>query len=421
MYKKTIILLTILCFSAILAQADEWEFLGLSGKQILSISIDPDNSQNICAGTEMGLYYSSDGGQNWELKLSSNTFFPFLSYLPHTSDTLITLLSGGTWSDGIYISTDNGNTWMNNGYFINPLRLGFDPAYPSYFYISFPDGIKTSIDYGQNVYNANNGLPNLNMLDVKGDGTNSHEAYAIGEAYLAHTTDFGNNWEEMDGLFGLEDYNPSRIEFEPNGPETLYVTCYAYFARSFNGGAIWYYTSTSTYENMPIVCDPEIPGKLYIGSASGGGVLESSDAGADFTSISYDIGSLDIFSLELDADGYLYAGTRDGIYKYHDIADISGMDVILPQSISLSQNYPNPFNNRTLIEINTGSSQKVCLGIYDIAGRLVRTLFEGNVSGSKSLVWDGSDNNGNIVSSGIYLYSLKTADNTICRKMILLK
>ncbi|MCD6162355.1 MAG: T9SS type A sorting domain-containing protein [candidate division Zixibacteria bacterium] len=421
MYKKVIILLIMVCFSAILAQADEWEFLGLSGKQILSISIAPDNTQNICAGTDAGLYYSSDGGQNWELKLSSNTLFPFLSYLPYSSDTLITLLSGGTWSDGIYFSTDDGNSWTTGNYFINPRRLGFDPINPGYVYICFPDGILTSIDYGQNVSSANNGLPNLNILDVKGDGSHLYEAYAVGEAFLAHTTDFGNNWAEMNGLFGLEDYNPSRIEFAPDNPDTLYVTCYAYFARSFNGGASWQYTSMPTYENMPIVCDPDTPGKLYVGSASGGGVLESNDAGANFISMNQDIGNLNIYSLELDAYKYIYAGTGDGVYKYNTIVNIAVKEPVLPQTVSLSQNYPNPFNSQTFIKIQTDSSQMVWLEIYDIAGRLTRTLFEGYVSGEKSLIWDGADNNGSIVSSGIYLYSLKTADNTVCRKMTLLK
>jgi len=412
------------CFSAILAQADEWEFLGLSGKQILSISIAPDNTQNICAGTDAGLYYSSDGGQNWELKLSSNTLFPFLSYLPYSSDTLITLLSGGTWSDGIYFSTDDGNSWTTGNYFINPRRLGFDPINPGYVYICFPDGILTSIDYGQNVSSANNGLPNLNILDVKGDGSHLYEAYAVGEAFLAHTTDFGNNWAEMNGLFGLEDYNPSRIEFAPDNPDTLYVTCYAYFARSFNGGVTWQYTSMPSSENTPIACDPQVAGVLYVGSTEGGGVLSSTDAGASFTQINENLGNLNIHSLAIDADGKILAGTGSGVYRCDLTSDINDTKPALPKSFSLSQNYPNPFNNRTLIEFSLDSFQHARFDIYDISGKLVKTLFNGNhpgENGIQSVIWDGTDNGGSIVSSGIYLYRLKTDSGSISRKMILLK
>jgi len=425
MNMRAIMIFTLLIITASLTQAYQWQFLGLSGKQVLSVSVDPDNTQNICAGTDAGLYVSFDGGQNWAVRLSIYAPFPFLSYTPQSSDTLIALFSEGSYSDGIYISINNGNSWAPiNESFMYPRRLGFDPVNPGYIYICFPDGILKSQDYGEHISDANDGLPGTNILDVKGDGVNQYEAYAVGETFVAHTTDFGNNWTPMGGLFGLEDYNPNRLEYEPNGPETLYVTCYLYFARSFNGGVTWQYTSMPTSENTPIACDPQITGVIYVGSVAGGGVLSSTDAGESFIPINDNLGNLNIHSLVINADGNLLAGTGNGIYICDLTSGINDTYPVLPRTLSLSQNYPNPFNSRTLIEFSLESFQYARIDIFDISGRLVKTLFDRNpprAGGIQSVNWDGADNSGSIVSSGIYLYRLKTDSGSISRKMILLK
>jgi len=85
-------------------------------------------------------------------------------------------------------------------------------------------------------------------------------------------------------------------------------------------------------------------------------------------------------------------------------------------------NYPNPFNPSTTIEFTIPSSQKTSVAIYDILGREIRTLYNKQLNGgSHSVVWDGKDNTGSIVNSGIYIYRIKTADKTLAGKMILQK
>jgi hypothetical protein len=416
--KLMVILLIVLL--SVSASANYWEFLGLSGMRVLSIETDPINPQYICAGTDSGLYVSSNSGQSWDHQFA-NLNVPFLSYNPYDNDTLWALLGGGSWSDGIHYSIDNGTNWWPRSYMLNPRRLGFDPVNPGFMYICFEDGILKSQDSFQTYSSANTGLPDLNIIDIKGDGSNQLEAYAVGETFIAYTTDFANNWEDIGGLFGLEDYNPNRIEYEPNGPETLYVSCWAYVAISFNGGLDWEYTSTITTDNVPIACDPQVAGRLFVGSASGGGVLISTDAGATFIPFNDSLGNLNIHSLEIDANGRLLAGTEDGIYIYDFSSDIVDNDPIIPSSATLYQNYPNPFNNQTLIEFTFEGSGNVRVEIYDIAGRLVKVLFDGPVNSYQSLWWNGTDKNGDKVSSGLYVYSLKTPDQAIFRKMTFLK
>ena len=94
-------------------------------------------------------------------------------------------------------------------------------------------------------------------------------------------------------------------------------------------------------------------------------------------------------------------------------------------SFELTQNYPNPFNPSTTIDYNIHSSGYVSLNVYDVMGRLVRTLVDeykeaGNANGY-SVTWNGLDNLGNKVSTGVYIYSLQAQGVSTTKKMVLMK
>lgn len=93
-----------------------------------------------------------------------------------------------------------------------------------------------------------------------------------------------------------------------------------------------------------------------------------------------------------------------------------------PTGFAISQNYPNPFNQSTKIEFNLANSGFVSLNIYDLLGRKIQTLVNQHLSwGYKSVLWDGKDNSGNDVASGIYFYRLKVGDFCQTKKLVLLK
>jgi len=96
----------------------------------------------------------------------------------------------------------------------------------------------------------------------------------------------------------------------------------------------------------------------------------------------------------------------------------------IPVTFSLFQNSPNPFNPVTTIQysIPAGESKHVTLNVYDLRGALVRTLVD-DISnpGYYSIIWNGRDEVGTRVSSGIYLYQLKAGEFTKSNKMILMK
>ena len=102
------------------------------------------------------------------------------------------------------------------------------------------------------------------------------------------------------------------------------------------------------------------------------------------------------------------------------VSVVEGM--LVPGQYSLRQNYPNPFNPSTTIRFDLPEASRVQLIIYDAMGREVRTLLWGEQSaGYQSVNWDGADDRGQPVSSGIYLYRLQAESYSETMKMVLLR
>jgi hypothetical protein len=94
----------------------------------------------------------------------------------------------------------------------------------------------------------------------------------------------------------------------------------------------------------------------------------------------------------------------------------------LPEQFSLSHNYPNPFNPVTQIEYALPRNCQVKLIVFNILGQRVKTLVdEFQTAGYKSAHWDGKDDTGSEVASGVYFYKLKAGDYSETKKMILMK
>ncbi|MYG80979.1 MAG: T9SS type A sorting domain-containing protein [Gemmatimonadetes bacterium] len=100
---------------------------------------------------------------------------------------------------------------------------------------------------------------------------------------------------------------------------------------------------------------------------------------------------------------------------------------VRPQETVLAQNFPNPFNPETWIPYQLSESTEVSIQIYDVSGRLVRTLNLGwqpvgsYMTPSSAAYWDGRNAIGERVASGIYFYTLQTSDFAATRRMVILK
>jgi hypothetical protein len=91
-------------------------------------------------------------------------------------------------------------------------------------------------------------------------------------------------------------------------------------------------------------------------------------------------------------------------------------------SYQLEQNYPNPFNPTTTISFALPQASEVSLSIYNLSGQLVKKLVAGEMNaGRHSLVWDATNDRGERVASGVYLYVIKAGEFSAQRKLVLMK
>ena len=135
----------------------------------------------------------------------------------------------------------------------------------------------------------------------------------------------------------------------------------------------------------------------------------------------------DLFILNIDGDLIFHENITSGIPDtlenfIFNQSNISIDDNLLTNQFLLYQNYPNPFNPITRISYDLPEASDVTISIYNMMGRKIKNLINTNQStGYKSVIWNGTNDNGEMVSGGMYLYRLKTNTFRETKKMILLK
>ena len=128
-------------------------------------------------------------------------------------------------------------------------------------------------------------------------------------------------------------------------------------------------------------------------------------------------------------DFELAGRTQDNICYFDNInfsplnsVGVDNRSETFPQGFTLHQNYPNPFNPLTTLRYDLPEDGLVNITIYDMMGRIVSNLVSGQQNaGYKSIQWNATNNRGELVSAGVYLYKIQTGDFVDTKKMIFLK
>jgi hypothetical protein len=111
--------------------------------------------------------------------------------------------------------------------------------------------------------------------------------------------------------------------------------------------------------------------------------------------------------------------------KISDFGTVTGVNdnpPSYPLSFNLEQNFPNPFNPETRIYFTVPTNSHVKIVIYNSLGQIVRRLVDENYSAGQQIVnWDGRNDFGQVVPSGIYFYRMKAGDYMALKKMMMLK
>jgi hypothetical protein len=187
--------------------------------------------------------------------------------------------------------------------------------------------------------------------------------------------------------------------------------------RSFNGGLTW----NTYFEPIRVTADDL---GITLGAADGFYAAVSPYGYYDGTEYFVD------FTFDAGADAGIIGTTQ-----YHTRIEIFG---VIPgvknaddnsahaNGLNLKQNYPNPFNPSTEIRFELASNANTEFTIYNLLGQKIRTLMSGYQSaGLKTVTWDGKNDQGTMVTSGVYIYRIvaKSNDKTFVksRKMLLIK
>jgi|GEM_PF-3918940 len=182
-------------------------------------------------------------------------------------------------------------------------------------------------------------------------------------------------------------------------------------------------TAAGTYDALDVAKFAYLNGSLRM-SLANGYVPVSGDS---FTVITAGFGVQDSFHTVALPSGVFASAiyhSNEVVVKIDSVGmvGINDEQQLLTESFILYQNYPNPFNPSTTIRYDLREAGFIELEIFDVQGRKIKTLFSGvSMQGSHRVVWNGRNDTGEAVSSGIYLLRLKAVNEILHRRMVLLK
>jgi hypothetical protein len=161
-------------------------------------------------------------------------------------------------------------------------------------------------------------------------------------------------------------------------------------------------------------------GHIFCGTYNfGDGVSRSTDYGETWEQINTGLPTMDVRSVAVDSDDYLYAGPLGYSLFKTTTSTATNIDEIKfePVSFELNQNYPNPFNPTTKIKYQISDVGFVTLRVYDVLGNEVALLVnEKKEIGNYEVSFDASN-----LSSGVYIYQLNVNEFINTKKMVLMK
>jgi photosystem II stability/assembly factor-like uncharacterized protein len=423
---------------------------GLIGTYINNIVFTGDTLFASTNGS--GIYISDDSGSSWNSRNDGLTDLHINALAVKGKD-----LFAGTMKNGIFTSDNYGLTWntANNGISVEhvaALAVSDNNIYAGTQYCTngnlIVNNYSSYADSGL-IYKSTNSGSSWSVVD-----TGLYHVFAISAIDSIILTssnigtklsvDAGKSWMKKD-VYYYKDFKNNLTSIKSfvlkdknifagkacggvdmfSEPDTSWVTINNTGLQKFSKLAdpLYYYSIPALASNDTSIFVSKkhfdgLFGGLYFSSNNGNSwkeIVTPFEEGIYNLYLKPNITSLAVHG------NYLYAGTSGfGVWK----APLSGIVTGVkdktnetPSKYTLEQNYPNPFNPTTIIKYDMPESGFVSLKVYDILGREVQTLVNGNkIKGTYEVSFNGSN-----LASGVYLYKLKAGNFTSIKKMILIK
>jgi len=360
----------------------------IAGNRVAQLDAFDENIAVVA--TEVGsIWRTADGGGSWtEVHSYSGGWFDGLRVL--NDDVAV------AYGDGMYFcrSTDKGATWTEI----------------------------TGINYGD----AFEGIYSYGMAACNVGETAWFAAYPSGGTvkYIFKTTDAGETWTTTEisneialgNLYGISFADENNGMANGNGKKPIYTT---------DGGATWDSCATNpgADESEWVNAVVAVPGENVFIALCDYSLYYTEDMGDTWIAMDTPVDDEYFISAVVLNKNVAYFMTQQGTaVTFSGESGIVGNNTKILDQYQLHQNFPNPFNPTTSISFQIPQTNRVKLVIYDIVGREVVSLVDNQIqSGSHSVIWNGKDKNGSMVSTGVYIYQLQADGITKTKKMTLMK
>ena len=364
-------------------------------------------------GGKMTSYKSSDTGLTWRMQQSDLEFIFRNTATFLTADTLI-------------------------AYDMRMVRISNDNFQPELqFYRSF-DGGKTEQEFQfSEIWNIGSAyeLGTAEKFVAGHYFFNGHTGFLVGtDGNIIKTTDTGESWENIPSGVVENLWDITFIDDQTG----FVVGEFGRILKTEDGGQTWRKTQSATQENVyAIGFKTDTEG--WAGTETG--LLHTIDAGETWEKLPLRYFHGKIREIEFDPSGNGYAFTYHSNYPEEilissdrpdgyifllalpgDAAAVGHEPAKVPVELTLFPNYPNPFNSQTCFQFALSQTGAVTLGIYNIQGQLVRTVLDKTMeSGVHEVAWDGRNDTGQSVASGVYLVRLIGGGMRLNQKLVVLR
>lgn len=385
---------------------DSWEQVGLTLANVKKIEFNPECDLMLAA--VYGISRSTDHGLSWQPCNAGLNNLDMKSLAIKSDGTIFAGSAISNWAspnDCLFRSTDNALTWtvVTNGLQIHDVEA-----------ITF--------DNAGNVYAGNY----FGVFKSENNGDNWVNTGGAGGARSLQFNDFGDLFLASygQGLWKLPAGDTIWVDLTSN-VGSYWLPCmlisangniYVAGKRSVDNGITWTNMGAS---GSGISCFAEnSAGHLFAGDYYSG-VYRSIDEGDTWQQINTGLQIMDIRSLAVDQEDYLYAGTNGNSVYRTTSSTITSADALSSPSYKhyLKQNQPNPFRNSTSIQWCVPENTRVVLSVLDFTGREIRTLVNQKIDKGDHRISFNAEG----LPAGIYFYQLQLDGIRETRKMILLK
>lgn len=416
--------------STIIYSEDDWSTFShlndIPSAYFYSMYVQGDNI--ITGGFYGSVLKSNDGGNNWEFSFSAvNNYCTKINNLHFLNENIGYAAKG---NGHLLKTTDGANTWqelipasesffakLNDVFFIDEqtgFAVGENDQDEDVIYSTFDGGASwkdTSAIFNKELNtvwftNANNGF-------VAGDGMT-----------MTYTEDAGKSWNiasvenlpaELATSSSIEDVHFYNESFGVAVGKKVVL-------KTTDGGKNWTYVEIPGAS--PSLNSIQVADENNWVTSSSSVIYRTTDGGTSWDTIEDDVIDELVYTLYLDSNNTLWAaGSNSSVYKYANYTSVDDQHTDnLPQSIQLRQNYPNPFNPSTNIEFVLPAAADITIEVVNTLGQKVKTIHKGfTQAGIHTVHYDGTNNSGNLISSGIYFYRIISSEKVITKRMIFLK